>query len=492
VSDPKFPSVKPTMEPIPSSIGGPQSLNDLKAEASVRSQYRNIRECLVQDELFSPEDGDVWRLACRPFPLSKEQAVFFEELGPYLLAFYRGLNRLYLNSVKGREPRWIQEYLDLGKPPDLLAFGRMNRFKDHIPGVIRPDLILTETGMALTELDSVPGGMGLTGSLSRAYATQGHEIWPTVDGLVKSFSGMLSSLLQGQPPSLAIVVSDEAEAYRSEMRWLAARLCEEGWEASCVHPKDIRFTEDGLFIKQGQGERPVTVVYRFFELFDLKNIPKSELIMYSVKKGKVLITPPYKPWMEEKSAMALFHHPLLEAYWEQALTPQGQDFLRRIIPQTWILDPRPLPPSGVIPGLLRNRRAVADWSWLGEASQKERQFVVKVSGFSEQAWGSRGVVIGHDLPQQRWRDSLTQALEAFETSPSILQVFHKGRVVVVEYHDAVTGDSVPMEGRVRLSPYYCVVNGQAELGGVLATVCPKNKKIIHGMRDAVMVPCLVA
>jgi len=30
------------------------------------------------------------------------------------------------------------------------------------------------------------------------------------------------------------------------------------------------------------------------------------------------------------------------------------------------------------------------------------------------------------------------------------------------------------------------------LAGVLATICPKDKKIIHGMKDAVMVPCAVA
>ena len=42
-----------------------------------------------------------------------------------------------------------------------------------------------------------------------------------------------------------------------------------------------------------------------------------------------------------------------------------------------------------------------------------------------------------------------------------------------------------MPGRVRLCPYYFVVgNGdqaRAKLGGVLATVCPADKKIIHGM-----------
>jgi hypothetical protein len=48
---------------------------------------------------------------------------------------------------------------------------------------------------------------------------------------------------------------------------------------------------------------------------------------------------------------------------------------------------------------------------------------------------------------------------------------------------------------VRLCPYYFVVGdgdaARARLGGVLATVCPADKKIIHGMQDAVLAPCCV-
>jgi hypothetical protein len=48
---------------------------------------------------------------------------------------------------------------------------------------------------------------------------------------------------------------------------------------------------------------------------------------------------------------------------------------------------------------------------------------------------------------------------------------------------------------VRLCPYYFVSGDwgrpQAKLGGVLATICPADKKIIHGMRDAIMAPCAV-
>jgi hypothetical protein len=50
-----------------------------------------------------------------------------------------------------------------------------------------------------------------------------------------------------------------------------------------------------------------------------------------------------------------------------------------------------------------------------------------------------------------------------------------------------------MPGRVRLCPYYFVSgDGDAarpKLGGVLATVVPADKKIVHGMRDAILAPC---
>ena len=32
-------------------------------------------------------------------------------------------------------------------------------------------------------------------------------------------------------------------------------------------------------------------------------------------------------------------------------------------------------------------------------------------------------------------------------------------------------------------------SAEAKLGGVLATICPADKKIIHGMSDAILAPC---
>ncbi|OLE42131.1 MAG: hypothetical protein AUG11_02020, partial [Nitrospirae bacterium 13_1_20CM_2_62_14] len=477
-----------------------------KDEADAR-RCSSIREVLVGDGLYdgsphgssdSPltqEAGQSWRIAPHPFLLSTSQVAFFHSLGQHLLAFYQALNRLYLESARGAEPAWVAAYLDQGKPDSLVSYSRMKRFRDLLPGVIRPDIIPTEdapsgNGMVITELDSVPGGIGVTGALARAYSD--FDIVGGPDGMVQGFARMLRHHLGERTGCVAIVVSDEAQDYRPEMAWVAARLQKEGIEAYCVHPREVRFTEETLLLARDGSDRPVSLVYRFFELFDLKNIPKSELIMYSAKKERTVVTPPFKPALEEKLAFALLHHPVLAPFWRRELGEATFDLLAGLMPRTWILDPRPVPPAAVIPDLRIGGRAVADWRDLAEASQRDRRYVVKPSGFSELAWGSRGVSVGHDLPQSEWAAALDAALASFPTTPSILQEFHKGRQFELSYFDERAGAVVPMSGRVRLSPYYFVIGERAELAGVLATLCPLDKKVIHGMRDAIMVPCAVA
>jgi hypothetical protein len=233
------------------------------------------------------------------------------------------------------------------------------------------------------------------------------------------------------------------------------------------------------------------LVYRFFELFDLPNIPKAELVQYAVKKGRVAVTPPYKPALEEKSSFALLHHPVLRPYWEKQLGEASFLHLTSIMPRTWLLDPAPIPATATIPGLEIGERAVANWADLAAATQKERHFVIKPSGFSELAWGSRGVSVGHDLSQPAWTAALQNALASFHTTPYLLQEFHKGRLFEADYLDEGTETIMRMAGRARLSPYYFVTGEKVELAGILATICPADKKIIHGMKDAIMLPCAV-
>ena len=113
-------------------------------------------------------------------------------------------------------------------------------------------------------------------------------------GIPALFYRMAESVAEAPGCTLGIVVSDEAGDYRSEMEYLAAELQKMGRPVHAVHPRDVLFREEGLFLQDGEREVPLDVVYRFFELFDLKNIPKSELFLYSHKKGRVKTSPPFK------------------------------------------------------------------------------------------------------------------------------------------------------------------------------------------------------
>jgi hypothetical protein len=468
-----------------------------------------IRDQLSQAGLFPSLPGQAstseivtatttWRIAVTPFLLTNDQVDFFHRLGPQLLSFYQALNRLYLDSVRGLQPAWVAGYLDQGKPEGLITYSRMKRFRDQIPSVIRPDIIPTQDGMIITELDSVPGGIGITGALTEVYSqwsmVNGHslEFVGGSEGMVRGFAAMVKAQLAQRTGCVAILMSEEAKDYRPEMTWLAARLRAIGLDAYCVEPRQIRFTEEGLRIANEEPNRPIALLYRFYELFDLLNIPKSELVQYAIKKDWIAVTPPYKPALEEKLAFALLHHPALRPFWEEALDREVFLHLTAIMPRTWILDPAPIPPSATIPGLAIGGRAVMKWQDLATATQKERHFVIKPSGFSELAWGSRGVSVGHDMPQSEWAGAIDKALAAFPRTPYILQEFHKGRLYELDYFDPVTGEMNRMSGRTRLSPYYFVSGGKTELAGILATICPADKKVIHGMKDAVMAPCAIA
>ncbi len=439
-----------------------------------------------------PDSRLAWRISPEPFWLTGEQLSFLEALGPALLEFQRASNLLYHQSVKGLQPAWVHQYLDAGKPARVVDFGRMNRIKSQLPLVIRPDLILSAHGVRLTELDSVPGGIGFTANISALYSEVGYDVVGGGDGLVDGFYEAISASVKAPNPVVAVLVSDESESYRQEMSWLAKTLRDRGRPVYCLHPKEISVDDDGLLVADDSGARHrVDVVYRFFELFDLPNIPKAELITYFAKKNAVRVTPPLKAFLEEKMWLALFHHPGLDEFWEKELKRDTRETLSELIPRSWVLDPAPMPPHAVVAGLQIGCRPVSDWAQLSHITKKERELVVKPSGFGEQASESRGVVIGHDVPEEIWAEALRSALARFDQGPSILQDFHKAARLPARYYDFHNDEIRSMHGRVLLRPYYYVSADDVRLAGIQAIVCPSDKKVLHGMADAVLIPCAV-
>ncbi|HEY0969179.1 MAG TPA: hypothetical protein VGD88_17430 [Opitutaceae bacterium] len=466
--------------------------------------YADLQSALAAQPLFEAKS---WQLSPEAWPLTRAQVTELEAIGAACLEFHSAIETLYLRSAAGKNllrnkplvAPWVADYLDRGKPPLLVGHARDAKNRGAFPTVLRPDLLLTDEGFVMTELDSVPGGIGLTAFLNRLYAGAG-PILGDGDAMIRGFYDSLAALRTDlRNPLIALVVSDEAATYRPEMQWLAHQLQLQGKRVFCLEPDDLFPLGTTLcFDVEGNPEK-IDIIYRFFELFDLTNIPTAHFLFESWAAGEVAIAPPLRPFQEEKLNLALFHHHLLQDFWAETLSGRSLKLLRSLIPASWIIDPAPLPPGAVLDGPKVGGRSLTDWRQLAAASQKERDLIIKISGYHETAWGARSVILGSDSSREEWQTGIDIAVQDAPRNPHVIQEYRKPRRLEHRLYPSAgpTEAGQPAEaaakaGRLRLCPYYFVQGGAARLSGALATFCPPDKKIIHGMQDAALLPCRIS
>ncbi len=445
-----------------------------------------LQDKMVAEKLWSSQSDRSHLISPGPFTLDEITSEKIRKLGDALSAFYRAVNVLYMS----RYTDWACDYLDKGKPEHITNLAREKYQRNTLPAVIRPDILLTKDGMKITELDSVPGGIGHTELMSRHYIEHGHSLM--VGGVARGFCEMIKSNAKNEACTLAIVVSDESGDYRQEMDYLARCGPEYGIKSVCVHPEELDFDSDGVYVNIAGKTELVDVIYRFYELFDLENVQNNKEIEYLAKGKRVVVTPPYRHHFEEKMLIALFFHEGLADFWKSNMSCGHIELLKEVFVPTYILDPRPVPPHAHIAGFRFASKKIRDWMETAEGSQKDRRLVIKPSGFSPLAWGSRGVSVGHDMNAEDWKKAIEHALLQFESGPYVLQPFCETSLFGVKYYEGDGQAEAQMDARIRLCPYYFAAGEDVILGGVLLTACRKNKKIIHGMKDAVMCPCALS
>src|SRR5271169_5776493 len=204
--------------------------------------FTALKSAFADQPLFEDKS---WRLSPDAWPILAGQAEELEAIGAACLEFHQALETLYLRSAAGKNllrnkpltAPWAAEYLDRGKPERLLAHARDPRNRGKFPSVLRPDLLLTEDGLVMTELDSVPGGIGLTAFLNRLYR-ESDGLVGAGDAMIANFHASLAALRPDvRNPLIALVVSDEAATYRPEMRWIAQQLQIAGQRVFCMRPE---------------------------------------------------------------------------------------------------------------------------------------------------------------------------------------------------------------------------------------------------------------
>jgi hypothetical protein len=160
--------------------------------------FEGLKAAFSEQALF---EDKTWRLSPEAFPLTDRQLREVEDIGQACLEFYRAIELLYTRSYEDKSilrnadlrVPWVADYLDRGKPGYLVEHARSKAVRRSHPMVIRPDLLDTGEGYALTEIDSVPGGIGLTAFLNRLYGSSQTVVGEN-DRMIDAFYESMASL----------------------------------------------------------------------------------------------------------------------------------------------------------------------------------------------------------------------------------------------------------------------------------------------------------
>ena len=142
-----------------------------------------------------------------------------------------------------------------------------------------------------------------------------------------------------------------------------------------------------------------------------------------------------------------------------------------------------MPAQGVIAGLEAGGAPVSDFRSWPHLPKSERAYVIKPSGFSQLAWGSRGVKNRRRSDARGVDRRIDVALTSFDRTPYIFSDFHKGKRVRQSYFDRDRDEIREYDGRVRLCPYYFVTGEESVAAGRRSRDDRAGRQAPHSRHD---------
>lgn len=452
----------PISDKTSESLTDSREINNLSLE--VRRKIETIMRVNAAGETFTAYETDytenlhhdnnlTFLISPEPFTLPDNLRFELEKYGQSITAFYKTCDAIFRTLPQGG--KW-KEILTHNRPEWMLKKAESEGSKpSHL--FLRPDFILTDNGVVTTEIETSPFGLALSLFLGREYP----ESLKSNFKLVHLF---IEEILKGDKNKrLCFLLTDHTKKYKGQFEYLALLLREEGIDVAVALPDDINQQQEEFFVN---GQK-IDVLYRGFYLHETVDNEKLSTILQS----NLDVYPGCKSHLEEKAIMAMLFDPDLEDVLRDNL---GEHFstLQAIFPPTYIL--KDTPPATL---------GIKEWQDLSQIPRKKRNFILKVSGFSNIGSWAKGVTFLNQLSQEQ----CSQAIEAALANPSIfvIQAFRKGKKFEQEYYDFENSIIQTMLGKVRLTPYYHVDTG--ELLTAKTTMC-SNTDFIHASTNSINSP----
>lgn len=379
-------------------------------------------------------DNINFRVSPTPFKLNKTQKKELDDIGKAICSYMDCCLELYKTNDS------VHEILDRGKPKEY------RNVKEIKYLFLRPDIILTDSGFRVCEIETSPFGLGLAEVLNRSYGNEGYN---TI-----IHQNELKNYIQSKvEPIGTIAYSKKVKAFRGQLDFMAEEVFsgkQKLWNA-----KQIR--EDSNMNKE---------IYRAFylnEKYKDKNIAK-------LLESTPMSLPSSTPQFEEKALLSFIWDKRCLEFLKAKLGKSDFELLRKVIPKTWILGEE----QYVDGGLLNGKETSIDLMGLGK---KNRKFVLKQSGFKDSSSWGEGVIFLHKIGGQKASEMLKSALDDREHL-YIIQEFNQGKVMQMSFINE-EGIFQNVNVKLRLTPYYAYMgNDKGKLIAAKITGC-ENTEYIH-------------
>ncbi len=386
--------------------------------------YDSERKSEVPQESHLP-----FRISPEPFALPQELREQLPRYTDAVVSFYNFCDDFF--STCSENDPWF-DYVFRNKPERL----RQERSRPGRHLFLRPDFILTEGAPMLVELETSPFGFGLSSFLTTAYQKEGCTVMGNPDSIARAFREHCNRIDGRHRPSFAFVLTEHTKRYDGQLRYVSALLAQQGMESHVWNSRDV--TADGNTLS-ADGDR-ADFLYRGFYLHEMESDPQLRKLVEQMADRTI---PPLKAHLEEKALLALVWDPAHEQRLRDAVGHDHFAALRECVPPTWVVDPKRIPDA------LRGQ--VQKWPDLAKQSRKQRQYVLKPSGFTTHSSWSRGVQFLHKMSSQKIHESFEHVLASPTTY--ILQEFREGKRFSQPYYDFADGTLHEMHGKVRFTPY---------------------------------------
>ena len=239
-----------------------------------------------REEYDNGEQNINFRVAPQPLRLQEREREDILNLGQIIVQFLEATQELYTTDQKAND------ILSFGKPNQLLTNTEPNYL------FARPDMILTDNGLKICEIETSPFGLGLSHLLGESYYQTSQDTLHNQSVLSAYVDSRISKLGE-------LVYSNKTQQYAGQLRYTADKIFsnhDKKWEARHI---------DNL--EDSQCE-----IYRGFYLSEYLNDPKvKDLINSKLQQNST--TPTITPQLEEKVILAMLWDTRFEDFYKQRL-----------------------------------------------------------------------------------------------------------------------------------------------------------------------------